>query len=126
MSSGIPQITGPGHYDIEIVGESHYLAHFIKICGPRCRDGVEKAVRALLILDDANRYDKLAVRIDIEGGTVGHLPRDTARDFRKAVKKGRLTEYSSFECSAIIRGGWDDGNGNAGHYGVWLDLPQDD
>ena len=50
MSEEIPQITGPGHFAIDVAGESFYLASFAAICGPRCEDGVDMEVRARLIL----------------------------------------------------------------------------
>jgi hypothetical protein len=124
--SGTPVIAGPGYFDIEVVGESHYLKSFAKICGPRCTEGVDMEVRAHLTLDDLNPYDKMAVRVSVNGHVVGHLPRDVARDFRRAVKAGGLSEYLTFECAGHIRGGWDKGGGDVGHYGVKLDLPQDD
>ena len=122
----IPKITGPGNFDIEVVGESYYLKNFEKICGPRCADGVNLDVKAILTLDDSNPHDKKAVQISIEGHVVGYLAKDIAREFRSAIKAGGLAEYRSFECDATIRGGWDDGNGSRGHYGVWLDIPQDE
>lgn len=126
MSEDIPQITGPGRFAINVAGESYHLASFEAICGPRCEDGVEMEVRAQLTLQDDNPHDKHAVRVDVLGHQVGHLPREVARDFRRAVRYGKLSEYEAFECAAIIRGGWDRGGGDAGHYGVRLDLPQDD
>ena len=124
--SAIPVISGPDYFDIEVVGESKYLDSFIKICGPRCADGVDVIVRAHLTLDNKNPYDDMAVAVSVNGYPVGFLPRATARDFRRAISVGGLTEYQIFECSGRIRGGWDDGQGNSGHYGIWLDLPQDD
>jgi hypothetical protein len=122
----IPTITGPGNFDIEVVGESYYLKSFEKICGPRCDVGVNLEVKAVLTLDDANPHDKKAVNVTIQGHPVGYLAKNIAREFRNAIKAGGLKEYKSFECDATIRGGWDDGKGSCGHYGVWLDIPQDD
>ena len=71
-----------------------------------------------LVLEDNNRYDKKAVRVDIEGETVGYLSKENARKFRRKFSfKGKV-----FECDAIIIGGWDRGGGDTGHYGVRLDL----
>jgi hypothetical protein len=122
----VPSITGPGNFDIEVVGESYYLKNFEKICGPRCADGVNLDVKAILTLEDSNQYDKKAVQVTINGHAVGYLAKDIAREFRGAIKAGGLSAYTSFECDAIVRGGWDDGKGDRGHYGVWLDIPQDD
>lgn len=126
MSVEVPQITGPGYFDIEVAGESHYQRHLSKVCGPRCKEGERKEVRAQLALENDNQFDNMAVKVMIQGGLVGYLPRETARDFRRALVAGDLTAHPVFECPAIIRGGWDKGDGDIGHYGVWLDLPQDD
>lgn len=126
MSSEIPVISGPGYFDIEVFGESKYLENFIAICGPRCEDGVDLVVRAHLVLDDQNPFDDMAVAVFVEDRPVGFLPRATARDFRRALSVGGLTNYRVFECPGHIRGGWGRVNGDCGHYGIWLDLPQDD
>jgi hypothetical protein len=126
MSNDIPVIDGPGHFDIHVVGESHYLTNFEKICGTRRAAGANLKVRARLILEDENPHDVMAVRISVDGYPVGYLPSDVARDFRKAVIDGDLSEYPIFECAASIVGGWDKGNDNLGHYAIKLDLPQDD
>jgi len=121
----IPVITGPGHYAIDVAGESFYRDSFTTICGPYCEDGYNLEVRAHLVLQDDNPHDKKAVQVRINGLPVGHLSRDMAREFRRAVRYGKLSEYEVFECAAIIRGGWDRGPGDRGDYGVRLDLPQD-
>lgn len=122
----VPQITGPGYFDIEVVGESHYQKQFIKFCGGRCLDGHNLEARAHLFLDNDNQYDNQAVAVLLDGEKVGHLPRDVARDFRRAVIAGDLAAFQTFECAANIRGGWDRGGGDHGQFGIWLDLPQDD
>lgn len=122
----IPIITGPGNFDIEVVGEIHYQAQFIKFCGPKCKDGFDLEVRAHLHLENDNQFDKLAVAVLLGGGKVGHLPKELAREFRRAVKAGGLKEYTTFECAGHVKGGWDNGAGNTGHFGIWLDLPDDE
>lgn len=124
--SDIPVITGPGHFDFEVVGESFYPQSFAQLCGPHCEDGYNLEFRAHLVLQDDNPHDKKAVKVLINGLQVGHLSRDDAREFRRAVRYGKLSEYERFECAAVIRGGWNRGPGDRGDFGVRLDLPQDD
>jgi hypothetical protein len=45
MAVGVPVITGPGNFDIEIVGEGFYQDQFIKICGPKTATGFNLEVR---------------------------------------------------------------------------------
>jgi hypothetical protein len=120
-------IRGPGEYKFDIVGESHYQAALEAICGPRKEDGEQKQVIAFLILEDSNPYDKFAVRIDIEGKTVGYMSKQSARSFRRQVEKANIPDNGlDLACYAMIRGGWDRGGGDKGHYGVWLDIPTED
>ncbi|MDK6079679.1 HIRAN domain-containing protein [Massilia varians] len=126
MAEEVPKITGPGHYRVDVAGESFYRDSLIEICGPHRDDGVNIDVRAKLVLQDDNPHDKKAVKVMVNGLQVGHLSRDDARAFRRAVRYGKLSEYETFECAALIRGGWDRGPSDRGDYGVRLDLPQDD
>lgn len=123
---GIPFVRGPGYYPINVAGESFYPESFIALCGARRNQSVNIEARAQLVLQDDNPHDKMAVAVSIQGHPVGHLPREYARAFRRTVRYGRLSTHEHFECRALICGGWDQGNGNAGHYGVRLDLSLDD
>ncbi len=105
-------------YPCEVVGESRYQEALDEICGGKDSEGHEEELTASLILDDGNSYDNKAVRIEIEGDTVGFLSRSNARKFRKRY----ATRKSPFRCEAIILGGWNRGRGDTGHYGVRLGL----
>lgn len=67
----------------------------------------------------------MAVRVDVQGQTVGHLSRELARQYRKQLERAGYGSTDAY-CDARIRGGWDRGEGRRGHYGVFLDLPMDD
>lgn len=109
------ELKGPGTYSQPVVGESHYQAALEAICGKRTNEGENKIVQATLVLEN-NPHDPQAVRIDIQGKTVGYLSRDDARVYRKQIGKNAT-------CQAVIRGGWDRGKRGRGSYGVSLDLP---
>src|SRR5262245_2671451 len=115
-------LRGPGAFLLPVVGESRYQDAIEAICGPRSEEGEDRPVEARLILENDNPYDSMAVRVDIQGQTVGYLSREHARRYRK--------QYAATEayCDARIRGGWDRGEGREGYYGVALDLdlPMDD
>lgn len=125
LSSDIPRIAGNGRFAVEVVGESNYLHSFETICGPRSKDGVNMQTRAHLVLEHNNTHDSNAVRVSIQGQTVGYLSRPVAANFRQVINAAGHSKHSVFDCAAVIRGGWDNGSGKQGHYGVWLDIPQD-
>lgn len=70
-------------------------------------------------------YDNKAIRVDIQGETVGYLSRELARNFRERMKEAGHPGLTA-RCSAIIVGGWDRGGGDIGYFGVKIDLPTDD
>jgi hypothetical protein len=121
----IADLPGPGTFSVEVVGESRYLRAFELICGPRNADGEDCIVQATLVHEDDNPYDHNAVRVEIQGRSVGYLPRDTARSYRERLSQAGHAGITA-ECAANIRGGWDRGEGDRGYYGVWLDLPVED
>jgi hypothetical protein len=118
----IPFIKGREQFQVNVAGESFYPDAFAALCGARTRDGIAFPARARLILDDDNMHDKNAVKVTINGHQVGHLPREAARAFRRTVRYGELALHEEFECAALINGGWDRGGGDAGNFGVKLDL----
>lgn len=121
----IANLPGPGSYSLDVVGESKYQSALEKICGGRTAEGHKKIVQATLIHENDNPYDNKAIRVDIEGMTVGYLSRDNAREYRERLKEGGHPGITA-NCSAIIVGGWDRGAKDKGHFGVKLDLPTDE
>lgn len=114
-------LDGDGKFETEVVGESHYQDALYSIAGGHRRDGVVLRCDAELILDDGNRYDDKAVRVEISGRAVGHLSRNVARKYRKTLAKLGKPRIVGV-VSAEIRGGWDRGGSDVGQFGVWLDL----
>lgn len=111
-----------GAFAFEIVGESHYQAALAKITGGISRDGCDYETIASIVLENDNPHDSQAVRVDIEGHTVGYFAREDARAYRKRLAEtGHPSSIGT--CKAVIRGGWDRGNGDEGMFGVKLDLP---
>ena len=118
-------LRGSGAFALPIVGESHYQEALEAICGPRSDEGEDRRVEARLVLENDNPHDSMAVRVDIQGQTVGHLSREHARQYRKQLERAGCASTDAY-CKARIRGGWDRGEGGQGHYGVFLDLSMDD
>lgn len=122
VESEVPFVVGPMAYRVDVAGESFYEASFEELCGPRTLEGFRVGKKARLQLQDDNPHDRLAVTVTIDGHPVGHLSRDCARAFRRSVRYGPLSTFEIFECAALIVGGWDRGCGDAGYFGVKLDL----
>ena len=115
-------IEGPGFYEFDIVGESHYQEALNEICGGKVKQGHFKTVTAKLFPEDENPHDPMAVCVQIEGRTVGYLSRENARKMRAQLPHAGVF----WKVAAKIVGGWDDGEGSVGHYGVKLDIPLGD
>ncbi|WP_395706830.1 hypothetical protein [Casimicrobium huifangae] len=112
-SSPSARLPGDGSFAFEIVGEASYQRALRKIAG---EGKVRHECTAIIYLEDENPHDNKAVRVDIDGHTVGYFSRADARRYRKQIAKhGPITS----ECDALILGG---GKGKPS-LGVWLDLP---
>ena len=115
------RLQGLGVFALEAVGESKYQESLEAICGGRSEDGADCFIDAVLIHEDDNPYDSEAVRIDVAGSTVGYLSRKHAREYRlQMARTGHAGDAAS--CAARIRGGWDRGDGDAGPFGIRLDI----
>jgi hypothetical protein len=115
-------LEGSGDYFIQVVGESSYQEALERICCGCTEDGADEFVEAVLVLEDTNPNDHNAVRADILGLTVGYLTRDFAGQYRRRLTEAGYPRLVG-RCRAHIRGGWERGEHNRGHFGVWLDLP---
>ncbi len=119
----IIRVDGPRKFALDIVGESHYQPELNKLAGGKTEEGHKLEQEALLILEDDNAYDKMAVAVSIGGDIVGYLDKKTARSYRQQIKTAGFPDAASVVASRIV-GGWLR-DGDEGHYGVKLDLPLD-
>ncbi len=103
-------------FPLEVVGESHYQDNLNAVCGGRTKDGVDLIVDAMVAPEPDNPHDPNAVKVEIQGRIVGHLIRRDAEMFHAKF------QTTAQPCRANIRGGWDRGGRDVGHYGVRLDL----
>lgn len=118
----VGDLPGPGTYKVDVVGESNYQDALSDICGGKSHEGADRRTKATLILEDSNPHDSKAIRVDIQGRTVGYLSKENARQYRDRLASAGHSSLVG-RCDAVIRGGWDRGRGNTGHFGVKLDLP---
>lgn len=102
---------------MEVVGESHYQPALRAAARGRAADGWDEGilVEAAVIPDPSNPYDRNAVRIEVDGQLVGHLPRHAAAPYQRELL-GAADGGAWGTCTARILGG--------GHrsYGIWLQL----
>ena len=103
----------------DVVGESRYQVELETIAGGRTADGARHACIAVLRPEPTNRHDKNAVQVEVDGYTVGYLPRDVAAEFVEALRdEGFLLAV----CNATIIGGWlATKKRGQGHFGIVLD-----
>ena len=103
-------------YPLPVVGVSFHVENLESLAGPATTHPRRVQKNAMLILEDDNPHDANAVRVDIEGLTVGHLSRADAVRFRELYGRwGR----KGVPCDAIIISFQGDA---ACDYGVRLDL----
>jgi hypothetical protein len=108
-------------YQLQIMREEHYQKTLEAICGPHGPGGVKRFETAWLILEDENRRDKNAVRVEIRGRQVGNLHPESAILYRQQLM-ARGTPNAHGRCQAAIKGGWLSSDGRKGPYEVWLDI----
>lgn len=103
----------PIEYLFDIVGEQSYQANLRKIAGPKQERSKYVEVMARVVSEPFNAYDKNAVKIEINGLTVGYLSRDDAK-----LLAGKVINQT---VPALINGGWLD-DSSEGSYGVKLGI----
>lgn len=104
-----------GSYNFDIVGEASYQDALDRLAGGKTDAGVNVEKWATLVMEKNNPFDPNAVRVDIEGQTVGYLSRAHAQRFRKTINR------SNCAAPALITGGWKRA-GSKGNYGVKLNF----
>lgn len=113
-------LQGTGKYSFPIVGESFYQRALDGIAGPKNPAGVDMTTIASVVLDDFNRHDNKAVRVEIDGQVIGHFSKENARKYRDWLKSHGINN-ATCAANARITGGWQRGSGE-GDYGVSLDF----
>ncbi len=118
VSPSYTPVTSPRAFDVTVVGVHYYQEALQRICDNRHENGVPIYKQATLVTENDNPEDANAVRVDIEGETVGHLSRRNATIWRGKM----ISENSSgtVKCPAQII--WDRKYVAEGSYGVLLDI----
>jgi hypothetical protein len=115
--NGAAVIIGDGKFGFPVVGEEHHQDILEALAGGRRENSAHVAVPALLLPQPDNPYDPDAVAVFMRGHEVGHLARNVAPEFLRALHAGG---YDRAACEAMIVGGWDRGAADHGNFGVRL------
>jgi hypothetical protein len=112
-------LAGDDQFGFQVVGESHYQSELAKIAGGITDEGVHQECAALLRLEPTNKYDPHAVEVLIAGMRVGYIPASQAPEICALFNSVGIFQAG---CEAVIQGGWDRGGGDAGAFGVRLNI----
>ena len=116
------RLQGGGKFEFAILGVSRYRSALEKICDANARE--PKTVEALLVPEDANPRDKSAVRVEVQGRTVGYLPAEVAEAYRRRLLESGYPGARSLCKARIIARMHSSLGGPTADYSVRLDLPQ--
>ena len=101
--------------------EERYQENLIALAQSLVEDIDKKKVTAVLIPVDDDPYDKEAVRVDVNGLTVGYLDYDHAPSFRQRLLQKGLRTFPT-QCDGLIVGGVLKYDGSRTEYGLLLDI----
>jgi tetratricopeptide (TPR) repeat protein len=110
--------TGTGGYDLAVVGESQYQMTLRRLAGNRRERREEVLLRAWLLPEPHNPYDRNAVAVVLDDGQcVGYLAREFAGEFQPALLELEAEGFACY-CRAKLVGGY----GDKRSLGVVLDV----
>lgn len=116
----------PGVQPLEVRGESYRQDALARVVGGKTQDGHATPVVAVLRPEPTNPYDTNAIAVLINGTKVGYVNKDDAAQLHRSVADLEIRTGRPVALNGTIVGGWDHGNGDEGHFGVWLEYdPQD-
>lgn len=110
-----------GEYDFEVVGESHYQHVLKALMGDGKDPSIDGRGTAILVPEDTNPHDPKAVKVTVQGLTIGYLSREDARAYRRRLARKKLGMVPA-SCGLQITGGYTLNDGSQAYYGVVLDL----
>lgn len=116
------RLQGSGGYEFAVLGVSRYRSALEKIYGNDDLEPDGKQVEAVLVLEDTKPHDNKAVRVDVQGQTIGYLPGDLAREYRRRLDASGYLGKVRGICKAKISSRLSHSIGGA-DFAVRLDLP---
>ncbi len=117
-------LVGESGWSVEVTGESHYQHALERLAGGRNEQGAHLEVVALLAREPSNRWDKNAIRVEVQGETVGYIGRAECEGVQPLLRKLDAQGRPAW-VRATINGGWVNTN-SSGSFGIVLDdLPDE-
>ena len=115
-------VQGNGQFDLQVITESRRQKYLEALCGGYSIKGSKQEVIAKLHYENGNASDKYAIRIVVNGGTVGYLLPDKAHLYRRKIEKAGQ-DGIIVSCKARIVGGKKVWLFKKTKFHVWIDLP---
>ena len=111
-------LIGDGQFRCPVAGVSNYQPALATIVDDRVE--TMSTVRCVAILRrEPNRFDRNAIRVEVDAHCVGYLPRDLAKTLSPRLAAGG---YGAAACHARVVSGWRDTRGqHIGNFGIALD-----
>ena len=101
-----------GDQQVDVVGEDEYQDALERLAGGRSKSGVIKPVIALLSREPDHPHDKNAVRVDVDGETVGYIEKWNAKDIQPLLLRLETAGRPAWVRGSIV-GGWEDNYGDS-------------
>lgn len=114
-------VEGSGQYDLDVIGESRRQKYLEVLCGGYSIKGSKQEVVAKLHYENCNPSDKNAIRVVVNGGTVGYLSPENSSLYRKKIEKAGQ-DGIIVSCKARILGGKNVWLFKKTKFNVWIDL----
>ena len=100
-----------GDQQVDVVEEADYQQVLERLAGGRSRTGAMKPVVALLTREPDHPHDKNAVRVDVDGETVGYIEKWNAKSIQPLLLKLQKAGRPAWVRGTIV-GGWEDDSGD--------------
>ena len=101
-----------GDRQVDVVGEDGYQDVLERLAGGRSTTGVIKSIVARLSREPSHPHDKNAVRVDVDGETVGYIEKWNAKDIQPLLRKLEQAGRPAWVRGSIV-GGWEDNYGDS-------------
>lgn len=108
-------------YTFEIVGENSYQDALKSIAGAKGQESKCMFIGAVVEHEPSNPYDANAMRVSINGKTVGYFSKAHAAKMRQSMLQKNISLNTKLNIPAVIVGGWRNSH-SEGHYGVKLNF----